>query len=661
VKKCIDILRDKTKPAERLRRNAMGSKASQGLRQPGHLDRFLFIAHNISFQECINKYIKDAVMKILRLTNKLFLHNCGFSVVELMIAMVIILLLAITVTPMIVFTAQTTNYNKAKATAKSIANGKIEEIRAMTFASLGVTGGNPSGSLQPSETVTVDGRSYTITTDVNWVDLSGCFAEDHAEWDVKMATVTVTANGFFNDGDREVTETIESLISRDSEQPLYLGANIRVCVFRGWDYETSDDPDNPDYQPVSGVKVTVTDQNNNTTLVGNTVTVSSRSFVLFLSLNASSYKVEVDPSFKNMIVKPGTYPQEGVSVALDTTQQMFAYVEYPGLLDIYFYDSDNNPVEIIESGTIELLLPDIGFLERTISATSSSGQIVPSNLFNDLWPHPVQQAKAYSFTSFTIPGHLILLDENNSFRVWDVAKGENWKGYFEGPGTTINLIIYLWKMPVIDESDDLGDSWLKGQGNSTVIDGDLVIEDRVAQVEEILKPGIFNRDKTNDSYGLSTKSPNFIASELIFKGSNLDISNNASLILHANYVSFENIISLSKNSSTIILNTIKVEDCDDDDFYRIVWPDTDEEMLDLDCCISKIDIIHTVKGSELGVSVAPWNNHEYGIVYFEKDVFLGQSGEPVILKGAYYFPDGFDFAADHVKLPEEGGLVLFAQ
>jgi len=532
----------------------------------------------------------------------------------------------------------------------------------MTFASLGVVDGNPSGSLLPSEIVTIDGRDYIVTTGVNWVDFSGCFAAEHAEWDVKMVTITVTTNGFFSSGDKVVTETIEALISRDSEQPLYIGANIRVCVFRGWSYETSDDPDNPDYQPVSGVKVTLINQNNNATLVSNTVTLSSRSFVLFLGVDESNYKVEVDPSFNNMIVKPGTYPQEGIGASIGNTQQLYAYVEYPGSLDISFFDSDNNPVNLNESGNIELLQPGLeDALVRTFSATSPSGQIVPANLFSDLWPHPaVQQGSYYSFTSFFIPGHLVLLDENNNFRVWDAAKNENWKGFFEGPGTTISLIVYLWKIPEINESDNIGASWLKGHGNSTVIDNNLDIEQRVAQLEELLKPGIFNRDKSNDSYGLSTGSPNFFASELLFYGSELDISNNADLTLHSNYIRFENRISLSKNNSTIILNTLKVED-DVEDYYKIVWPDTDEGKPDITCRIAKEDIKPIVKGSELGVSASPWNNQDYGIVYFEKDVTLGQSGDPIILSGAYYFPDNFDFAADYERSPQGGGLILLAQ
>ncbi len=92
----------------------------------------------------------------------------GFTVVELTIALVIIgIIILMTVGP------TSTGFNlldrsKVKTIESNLAQGRIEEIRSLSYKDVGYTASVPSGVLEPSETVTVSGASYTVDTDVSY-------------------------------------------------------------------------------------------------------------------------------------------------------------------------------------------------------------------------------------------------------------------------------------------------------------------------------------------------------------------------------------------------------------------------------------------------------------------------------------------------------------
>ncbi len=90
----------------------------------------------------------------------------------------------------------TTNQVQAKTTAVSLANARLELLRSMTYDDIGTVGGIPQGSIPQVETVTINGRDFTIRTLIYWVDdpADGLGADDvnQITTDYKEAKVEVS-------------------------------------------------------------------------------------------------------------------------------------------------------------------------------------------------------------------------------------------------------------------------------------------------------------------------------------------------------------------------------------------------------------------------------------------------------------------------------------
>ena len=65
----------------------------------------------------------------------------GFTFIEVLIAIAILLIGALAFVPLFVYASETAETNNRKAVAASLANGEIEKIRAMEFTNLGIKGG----------------------------------------------------------------------------------------------------------------------------------------------------------------------------------------------------------------------------------------------------------------------------------------------------------------------------------------------------------------------------------------------------------------------------------------------------------------------------------------------------------------------------------------
>lgn len=87
--------------------------------------------------------------------------------------------------------------------ASNYAQGKIEEIRSLEYADVGFPGSTPVGVLSPSESVTLDGVAFTVTTDIEYVGSAtglnvvsgggdGVPGSFNTGIDYKSATVTLT-------------------------------------------------------------------------------------------------------------------------------------------------------------------------------------------------------------------------------------------------------------------------------------------------------------------------------------------------------------------------------------------------------------------------------------------------------------------------------------
>jgi hypothetical protein len=81
--------------------------------------------------------------------------------------------------------------DKAASTASEILSDRLERIALLPYADVGISGGDPDGTLFSSERETVNGLSYVITISVGAVDE----AANGAGADYKTVRVTVSWTG----------------------------------------------------------------------------------------------------------------------------------------------------------------------------------------------------------------------------------------------------------------------------------------------------------------------------------------------------------------------------------------------------------------------------------------------------------------------------------
>jgi len=117
--------------------------------------------------------------------------QAGFSYMEVLIGIVILAIVAGAV--MQGFAASSAQVGRARldTVATDIAQSALEQVRRMDYENVGVTGGNPPGTLQASATRRVDGTDYLVQTSVTYAD-DPTPGRPRTYINYKRVTVTVT-------------------------------------------------------------------------------------------------------------------------------------------------------------------------------------------------------------------------------------------------------------------------------------------------------------------------------------------------------------------------------------------------------------------------------------------------------------------------------------
>ncbi len=89
--------------------------------------------------------------------------------------------------------------SKTRTSALALAQERVEYIRSLPYNSIGTVGGNPSGSLATTETITLNNTTYTRTTYIVYIDDpkdgSGAADSNGKPNDYKRIKVTVSWTG----------------------------------------------------------------------------------------------------------------------------------------------------------------------------------------------------------------------------------------------------------------------------------------------------------------------------------------------------------------------------------------------------------------------------------------------------------------------------------
>lgn len=123
--------------------------------------------------------------------------NKGFTLVEVMVAVVVLVILLVS-TGLIVNSVFTMIGDaRVRSLASELAEDRMELYRGMDYASLGVAGGIPSGSIPQIEVVSFNGQEFEVQTSIIFIDdeFDDVIPTDLIPTDYKRIRVSVTWEG----------------------------------------------------------------------------------------------------------------------------------------------------------------------------------------------------------------------------------------------------------------------------------------------------------------------------------------------------------------------------------------------------------------------------------------------------------------------------------
>ncbi|MGB0757122.1 MAG: prepilin-type N-terminal cleavage/methylation domain-containing protein [Patescibacteria group bacterium] len=94
----------------------------------------------------------------------------GFTLVELLVTLGIMVVGVLAITQLTILFLQMNAEQKAKVTAISLANEKLEIIRNLPYTDIGTAGGIPPGNLIQTEPITRNNIDFTVTTEIVYID-----------------------------------------------------------------------------------------------------------------------------------------------------------------------------------------------------------------------------------------------------------------------------------------------------------------------------------------------------------------------------------------------------------------------------------------------------------------------------------------------------------
>jgi len=364
----------------------------------------------------------------------------GISLIEMVIASCILILIATAFLPVFSFVAKAGRQNREKMTANTLASSIIEEIRAMDYEDIGTIGGNPEGQIPQEQTRLIDGVEYKIIISITWERATEKDGKIN-EMAFKKIRVIVKAPGSFS-GNIENMAEINSLVTRESEEPLYKAGGIRVLV------------KSASKQIYTGQTFTINvkgEAGSSQVLDFNSTNVTAEGEVYFGIVPEGSYtvKVKIPGGFKTTpgeITEEGWVVKKNVNVANWETTQVVIYMDKDeNLCDLYLNTVNEKTNTVLKtSGYLNLswifegrevtLFSGKGFSPEDLSDIRTGNgthySSLPADFFGKLWP---------------IGRYRIIIDDIPYYYTFDSGKdgvfltkdGENWDGTFDNGKETI--------------------------------------------------------------------------------------------------------------------------------------------------------------------------------------------------------------------------------
>lgn len=367
----------------------------------------------------------------------------GFTLVEILVSLVIILIMVMAFVPMYEYITQMMNSNKAKETATGLANQTLEEMRSLPYLvlddttglpvtdpdvpQLGIKGGNPSGSIEPTQTKTIDGVTYTIQTRVFWE------AEGSNPVAYKKVTVRVTSPNAFR-GAAAVTSNFHTLAALEGESAAYKAGHISIEIL--------------DQNGVVWDSPEVQIHIESDTLEQDSYTDHGKT--LFGIIPAGDYVVTAKiPS--GMVTRPDEVIYDGwirreATVDNWSTTTVGFYIDYPGHINLTLNDSSTED-SIIGNGDLNLTWKDgtatVPLPKTAFTGSQFNNSRLPASVIGNLWPGGTYSINLENVLDTTTYKAYYSYDMAESTAVKPKLNSADWDGRMGEAGSTINLSINL--------------------------------------------------------------------------------------------------------------------------------------------------------------------------------------------------------------------------
>ncbi|MBP6860612.1 MAG: hypothetical protein KBC38_03580 [Candidatus Pacebacteria bacterium] len=157
-------------------------------------------------------------------------ENRGMTLIDVLVGTSVAVIIFLGIFVILQASASITGASASKATALALANGRIEMLRSLPYASIGTVGGIPSGAIAQEETIYSDLVPYEVRTFISYYDDakdgSGAADSNGIQADYKRAKVTVTYET--QNGEREVA--VVSTFAPIGIETTAGGGTLRVVV-----------------------------------------------------------------------------------------------------------------------------------------------------------------------------------------------------------------------------------------------------------------------------------------------------------------------------------------------------------------------------------------------------------------------------------------------
>jgi len=120
--------------------------------------------------------------------------QAGFTLIEVLLAGLMLAILAAPISALLSSTSSISKLDRERTGADQLAQTAIETLRTLPYTQVGISGGNPSGTLAASQSTTLpSGEAVTISTQVKWVadPIPTAYVTNA---DYKKVVITVTRN-----------------------------------------------------------------------------------------------------------------------------------------------------------------------------------------------------------------------------------------------------------------------------------------------------------------------------------------------------------------------------------------------------------------------------------------------------------------------------------